>query len=543
MRCCWPLLLSLALAPLRAGEPPAREFALEVQEAEAVSTGWAKLCRAGPRWILEQSWPARVELELTPDSAGRLVGGANLPAGVTARLIGGGDARVQVRLRPRGPDFVGDWRIVGPAGPLRSGRATWRASEARAPSPLAAAIGAALEPVAERGTVSPGSVFNRGRPEQPALIRGRAIFGRMRDLIAGAEHEVLFLTYTWEAGCKPARQIVDGLRALAAKRKATGGPPVRAWFMVNGGWFAKRTAIKAMREDLAQLDLAPWVDVRLVRHKHKLLGALHTKSLVVDGEVAVVTGANPEAKHDGDAPWYDLGFAVHGQAAWAVREDFAQVWRKVVHEELPPLALPPAHPDDVPVFAISRQGRGNPLSRSHQDPQGRAYLAALDGAQRSIRILTPNLNYAPVKEALVRAAARGVRVQLVFSLGFNRDAENRILQGGHNAKTATWLGGRILEHDLPPGRLQVRWYSHDGRLPVDGSGPHAMHAKYLSVDDQLVIVGSTNLDTQSWLHSRELDLLVDDPATTRGWDAQVFLPVWERSLPTTRRARELPALR
>lgn len=543
MRCWSSLLLSLALAPLWAGELPAREFALEVHEAEGVCTGWARLKREGPRWVLEQSWPARVELELTPGAAGDLVGESHLPAGVTARLVGGVDARVQVRLRPRGPDFVGDWRIVGPAGPLRSGRATWRASEARAPSPLAAAIQAAVEPVAERGTVPPTSLFSRGRPEQPALVRGRAIFGRMRDLIASAEREVLFLTYTWEAGCKPARQIVAGLEALAAKRKATGGPPVRAWFMVNGGWFAKRTAIQAMRRDLAELDLAPWVDVRQIRHKHKLLGALHTKSLVVDGKVAVVTGANPEAKHDGDAPWYDLGFAVHGQAAWAVREDFAQVWRKVVHEELPPLALPPAHPADVPVFALSRRGRGNPLSRSHHTPQARGYLAALDGAQRSIRILTPNLNYAPVKEALLRAAGRGVHVQLVFSLGFNRDAENRILQGGCNATTATWLGGQVLERGIPPGRLQVRWYSHDGRTPVDGGGRDAMHAKYLSVDDQLVIVGSTNLDTQSWLHSRELDLLVDDPATTRAWDAQVFLPVWERSLPAWRTARELPSLR
>ncbi|MCA8922592.1 MAG: phosphatidylserine/phosphatidylglycerophosphate/cardiolipin synthase family protein [Planctomycetes bacterium] len=545
MRVLVGLFLVGALGPLCAGElpSPTGEFAFAARAGEEVAEGVAWVRREATGLVLEQTWPARVEIALAVDARGELRGAAPLQAGFTAQLLGAEREalRFEVRLRANGPGYVGAWRTTRDGRTLASGTASWRQSRAEALSPLAAAIRAAVEPVAGRGTVPARSVFSRGRPEPDALVRGPAVFGRMAELIAGAEREVLFLTYTWEAECGPSLRIAAALRELAARRKASGGPPVRAWFVVNGGLFAKRTAIQSMRRDLAGLDLAPWVDVRLVRHEHLAFGALHTKSLVVDGRVALVSGANPEAKHDGERPWHDLGFVVHGQAAYAAREDFAQVWRKTTGEELPEVPLPAAHPADVPVFAISRRGQGNPLRRSIRDPQGQAYLAAIEHAQRSIRILTPNLNYRPLMEALARAAARGVHVQLVLSRGFNSDAENRPLQGGCNDTTVGWLQERAQALGIGPGLLDPRWYSQDGAAPLEGNGPGASHAKYLSVDDAVVLVGSTNLDTQSLVHSRELDFLVDDVATTRAWDARVFLPAWERAIPAGGRpARTLP---
>ncbi|MEZ6188462.1 MAG: phosphatidylserine/phosphatidylglycerophosphate/cardiolipin synthase family protein [Planctomycetota bacterium] len=532
------LLFALLLGPLLAGTPgPGSPFTLDVREDGAPPLAAHAWLRPGGRGlILEQTWPSRVELELVADAQGFLYGEARLAAGVRERLLDElAGARLQVWLRESEGTYAGRWRIVSDARNLRQGHLRLRPSAERPPSPLAATIRGAVEPVLDRSTVPVTSAFSRGRPELEPLVRGRAIFGRMADLIANAQHEVLFLTYTWEADCAPAQRIVDGLRALAERRRQTGGPPVRAYFVVNGGWFAKRTAIKAMRQDLEGLGLAPFVDVRLVRHKHRLFGALHTKSLVVDGRVAGVTGANPEAKHDGETPWYDLGFVVHGQAAWGAREDFAQVWRKTTGEELPAIPVPPAHPDDVPVYLIGRKANESPLRRRIDDPQGQAYLAAIENARRSLRILTPNLNYRPLMEALVRAAARGVHVQLVLSLGFNKDAENRPLQGGCNETTARWLQSTLFEQQI--GGFELRWYSVDGREPHVGNGPSSSHAKYLTVDGQIALVGSTNLDTQSLLHSRELDFLVDDPATVHAWDARAFLPVWERAVPAWRFAR------
>jgi phosphatidylserine/phosphatidylglycerophosphate/cardiolipin synthase-like enzyme len=72
-------------------------------------------------------------------------------------------------------------------------------------------------------------------------------------------------------------------------------------------------------------------------------------------------------------------------------------------------------------------------------------------------------------------------------------------------------------------KLRLRWYTRNGAV-VDGNGLYASHAKYMSLDDNIVIVGTANMDTQSWNNSREINILVDDPAITQTWDRQMFLP-------------------
>ncbi len=76
----------------------------------------------------------------------------------------------------------------------------------------------------------------------------------------------------------------------------------------------------------------------------------------------------------------------------------------------------------------------------------------------------------------------------------------------------------------------MRWYSRklDGVTPVEGgldpeagvNGPS--HIKYSSYDGQLAIVGSANLDNQSFSRSREVNVVIDDPATVAAWDARLF---------------------
>jgi phosphatidylserine/phosphatidylglycerophosphate/cardiolipin synthase-like enzyme len=66
-------------------------------------------------------------------------------------------------------------------------------------------------------------------------------------------------------------------------------------------------------------------------------------------------------------------------------------------------------------------------------------------------------------------------------------------------------------------KLQWRWF------PVEGNVPGAHHIKYLSVDEEVVIMGSTNMDTQSINRARETSIAVDDATTTRAWDEKVFL--------------------
>lgn len=43
-----------------------------------------------------------------------------------------------------------------------------------------------------------------------------------------------------------------------------------------------------------------------------------------------------------------------------------------------------------------------------------------------------------------------------------------------------------------------------------GNGEDASHVKLMSVDGEIAIVGSGNMDSQSWSNSREFNVLIDD---------------------------------
>jgi phosphatidylserine/phosphatidylglycerophosphate/cardiolipin synthase-like enzyme len=138
-----------------------------------------------------------------------------------------------------------------------------------------------------------------------------------------------------------------------------------------------------------------------------------------------------------------------------------------------------------------------------------------------IRMQTPNLNDDVAKQALVDAVLRGVRVDLVLSKSFNDATEALPGQGGSNDDTVIELYEKLAGVSDVCTKLRIRWHARDG-VAVEGNGVYASHAKYTSFDDAVVIVGTANMDTQSWNNSREVNVLVDDPATTRAWDEQLF---------------------
>jgi len=67
-------------------------------------------------------------------------------------------------------------------------------------------------------------------------------------------------------------------------------------------------------------------------------------------------------------------------------------------------------------------------------------------------------------------------------------------------------------------------------VTAPGNGPRAAHTKYSSYDDQVVIVGTTNMDTASWNFSHELNLAIDDADTTADMDRRLFDADWERAI-------------
>jgi len=398
-----------------------------------------------------------------------------------------------------------------------------------------------------KGSVSDRNFVTVASTADPHLyLDGPQIFPAFRELIASAKHDVALQTYVWEADSDPANDIIGGIADLARRRAANGATSpviVRFAFDVSTlGYGSQVDALPKAWAAVAALQLDPrYVQFELAGVERTAFGALHKKTLVVDGRDAIITGANPQAHHDYATPWRDAGFRFSGEIAQALEDDFADTWSRAQRwtcagdltgewsacsaptTAMERLEQPLAASDAcLPMLTVTRQADPTPSNRI-DNPQDQAFLAAFAAAQTSIHIQTPNLNDDAAKQALIEAIQRGVTVDVVLSKGFNDDTEVLPGQGGTNEENVQLLYDALVAAGVTNAcdKLRFRWHAQDG-VAVLGNGAYASHAKYASIDDAIVIVGTANMDTQSWNNSREIDVIVDDAALTQAWDAQMF---------------------
>lgn len=215
----------------------------------------------------------------------------------------------------------------------------------------------------------------------------------------------------------------------------------------------------------------------------------HRKCLVVDGEIAFVTGlcvgqpweGRPEK---GQAPWRDTGVALRGPAVSEVAIAFEDSWT----ETGPPLPLSEvAGPEGVP-------NAGDVDVRVVASTPGSASLYRLDPLVASLARRTLWLTDAYFAgtsiyvQALRAAAADGVDVRLLVP---GPGSDIPIMQ------TISRTGYRAL---LQSGVRVFEW-----------NGP-MLHAKTAVADARWARVGSTNLNMSSWVGNRELDLVIENEA-------------------------------
>jgi cardiolipin synthase len=216
------------------------------------------------------------------------------------------------------------------------------------------------------------------------------------------------------------------------------------------------------------------------------IGRDHRKCLVVDGQVAFVTGlcvgrmweGTPER---GLAGWRDTGVEVRGPAVAEVAHAFADTWEATGS----PL-------DPCEVAAPELPAEGDLDLRVVASTPGTAGLYRLDSMVASLARRTLWLTDAyfagtsTYVQSLRAAASDGVDVRLLVP-GAGSDVP--IMQAVSRA------GYRGL---LEAG---VRVYEWNGSM---------LHAKTAVADARWARVGSTNLNLASWMGNRELDVVVEN---------------------------------
>lgn len=422
-------------------------------------------------------------------------------------------------------------------------------------------LDAQIQHAARNGRVRPEKLTTDGNHVTGIQVGGDAIFDAQANLVRNAEHEVLIQTFAWDPTSPGAQSVLDALLERASKP----GPKLTVRLLINEGtglakkfmqmtsnnkgaggrWPSDPDALIGNYKHDPNFKYRPLLDkmdfeVRV--HQHQGANAMHGKMVIVDDRYAATTGANVQARNHGDNPAYDMGVTLEGPAASGMRDAFVYNWNKSVNPDqkthalsqdyaFPPSAAPAIAGAGTRISVVTRAPNANPLSRTVDNPQNQAFLSTIDGAQRDIAVMTPNLNADHVIDALARAADRNVKVRIIVSKEFNDARVAKPFGGGTNADAIARLKAKTRH----PENLDIRYFQNPNApegAPVpsgNAAGNGASHAKLLIADRDVAIVGSANMDNSSWYYAGELNLVVQSPSTATDLNAKVFEPAWTRS--------------
>lgn len=207
----------------------------------------------------------------------------------------------------------------------------------------------------------------------------------------------------------------------------------------------------------------------------------HRKLAVIDDDLAFVGSQNlAEAGFVPDFPNRELVARVRGPAAAHVEALFAVDWYLETGERLEVSPTRPLQDDDVPMQLLP-SGPAFPFPNARDTVETLIHLA-----QRRLVITTPY--FVPddgTLNALRIAALSGVEVQLIVS-----SANNKLLAR---------LAQQACYEELLACGVKISLYR-----------PHFLHAKHMSVDEEIALVGSLNLDIRSFALNAEIGLISYD---------------------------------
>jgi cardiolipin synthase A/B len=349
------------------------------------------------------------------------------------------------------------------------------------------AVGAECEPLASLAEAAGGIPALPGN-ELRLLDDAEAVFRALIADIDAARRTCHLEFYIWKAGGMP-----DDV-AEALLRASTRGVICRVLVdAVGSRAFLRGHLVERLRQGGIRVQAALPVSLfRMLFVRSDL--RLHRKIVVIDGEVAYTGSMNlvdPRffKQHAHVGPWVDSMARMRGPAVEALAITFLEDWELETGEGIEQLReTSDAHPSPPSGPAIVQVVPSGPIGRE-ESIQG-VLLMAIYAARRALTITTPY--FVPDESlvmALMSAAFRGVAVTLIVPARVDSILA-RLASQPH-------LG------DLLEAGVRIALFE-DGLL----------HTKSVTVDGELSVFGSLNLDPRSLVLNFEITLLVYDRAFT-----------------------------
>jgi cardiolipin synthase len=242
----------------------------------------------------------------------------------------------------------------------------------------------------------------------------------------------------------------------------------------------KLTALRVAVHEMLPVSLLPWKKARLDLRNHR-------KIAVIDGRVGYTGSQNlVSADFKEGISYEELMVRVTGPVVLELQHTFAADWFVETNEVLDGEAEFPG-PDiagTVPAQALP-SGPAFPTQNNQ-----RLIVALIHGAGKQVVLTTPYfIPDEPLLQAMQTAVLRGVEVHLVVSE-----------KGDHPVVS---LAQESYYEELLEAGVRIHLYRKN-----------FLHAKHLSIDDSMALIGSSNLDIRSFVLNAELMLMIYSPGVT-----------------------------
>jgi cardiolipin synthase len=344
-----------------------------------------------------------------------------------------------------------------------------RKAQPRRPAPVAA--------FAERLGYFPATGGNRADliDDYDEVIR------RLIDDIDGAEKYVFIVVYIF-ADDAVAQTVIDALGRAVAR-----GVDCRVLVDPVGSIHWVRRTVRRLRAVGVRTREA--LPLRLIRRTRRDMRN-HRKLFIIDGRIGYAGSQNIVAKDFRPGVVNrELVARCTGPVVAAMEAVFLGDWFLETGDN-PPSAIEPPPVDGEAILQLLPSGPEYPMA-------GFETLLVWQLHQASKRAIIATPYFIPDQDVIAAfriAAARGVEVDLVLSQVVDHPIVN--------------LAQRSYYADLMSSGVRIHLFDH-----------YLLHAKNVSIDGKLAIVGSSNVDLRSFQLNEEVSLLLHDPASVAALEA------------------------
>jgi len=257
-----------------------------------------------------------------------------------------------------------------------------------------------------------------------------------------------------------------------------------------------RAALPSLIRKLTALgvDIKQMLPVGLfVRNRARLDLRNHRKIAIMDGRIAFTGSQNLiAADFIAGITFEELVLRLTGPAVLELQYIFTADWYLETNEvlESEDVFPGPEITGSIPIQVLA-SGPDFPTQNNQ-----RFIVALIHSARKRIKITTPYfIPDEPMLQALETAVLRGVDVRLVLS-----EIGDHVLVG---------LAQRSYYEELLEAGIKIHLYQKN-----------FLHAKFLTIDDSIGLVGTSNIDIRSFVLNAELLLVMHDPGMTSRLQAE-----------------------